>query len=450
MNYKLSKYIILVEVKEDVFIIFSTRTTKQVLLFKESYQKILNGEFKSLNKDIFETLISSYILVPESENELLTIIEENNLSNKHTTALYQVIMPSANCQLGCGYCGQKHDKKQLDISYYTKLIERLDYKLKSGSFESLSIAWFGGEPLMALNSLCDLSFKLQKLAKENEVKYISKIVTNGLSLKKNVFLDLVKNHKVKSFEITLDGTEEFHDKRRFLKSGEKSFQIIFNNLKDIFTLKEFDDLNVNLSIRCNVDVQNYHGVLPLIKLMSENNFQEKISGFYVAPIHSWGNDAHLQALEKEVFSQNEIDWLIEQFHYGFRPNILPNRIYQVCMATTPSSELIDANGSIYNCTEVSYVPSYGSKYLLGNIQHIDPTIEIKNRPFEDWNQLVMENKSNSPCHSCIMMPVCGGACPKSWEEGNIACPSAKYNISDRVALNYYIQEHGIERITSKE
>lgn len=447
MNYKLSQYIVTVEVKENIFIVFSTRTSKQVLLYKESYDKLFNGKFREIEKDIFNILVSDYILVPENEDELASIVEENNHSNHNSKALYQVIMPSANCQLGCGYCGQKHTKNQLDTAYYSKLIERINHKLDTQNYESLSIAWFGGEPLMSLSTLRELSKKLQQVSIEKNVKYVAKIVTNGLGLKKNIFLDLVNNHKIKSFEVTLDGIESFHDERRFLKSGEKSFQIIFNNLKDIFMLPNFDELNVNISIRCNVDASNYEGVTPLIKLMSEHGFQDKISGFYVAPIHSWGNEAHLQSLEKEIFSEKEIDWLIDQYKYGFRPALLPGRVYQVCMVTTPSSELIDANGDIYNCTEVSYVPSYGEQYRLGNIKDINPTVTFNNRPFENWNDLVLENKSSSPCHTCIMMPVCGGACPKSWKEGNIACPSNKFNISEKLALNYLIQEQGIEYIS---
>ena len=39
------------------------------------------------------------------------------------------------------------------------------------------------------------------------------------------------------------------------------------------------------------------------------------------------------------------------------------------------------------------------------------------------------------CKTCKFLPVCGGACPKSWYEGKPACPSFKYNINERLFLN---------------
>jgi radical SAM protein with 4Fe4S-binding SPASM domain len=39
-----------------------------------------------------------------------------------------------------------------------------------------------------------------------------------------------------------------------------------------------------------------------------------------------------------------------------------------------------------------------------------------------------------PCHTCPMLPVCGGSCPKLWLEGQVPCPSAKLNIEQRMLL----------------
>jgi uncharacterized protein len=35
-----------------------------------------------------------------------------------------------------------------------------------------------------------------------------------------------------------------------------------------------------------------------------------------------------------------------------------------------------------------------------------------------------------------MLPVCGGACPKSWAEGRRACPPNKFNIKEKLILSY--------------
>lgn len=447
MNFKLSHYTIITEVVENFrYIVFSTRTGRVVLLNTDNYNHITNNFFEKIDPEILISLIDICAIVPEEENELEFIINENKLEIESDNSLYFVIQPSANCQLGCGYCGQKHSKDQLDEKFEDKIIERLNQQLnKTNKHKHLQIAWFGGEPLMSTPTIRRLTPKLKALAEENNVSYSAKIVTNGLALKKNLFLELINEHAVKDIEITLDGTAEHHDKRRFVKSGEKSFDIIFNNLIDIFNIENYAELGANISIRCNVDKTNYDSVVPLIKLMHEHNFHKRISGFYVAPIHSWGNEAHLVSLEKESYADKEIEWLIEMYKYGFTPSLLPSRNHQVCMIVNPESELIDAFGNIFNCTEVSYVPVYeNSPYKLGNIKDIEPNQELKNKPLLNWNDIILNNTNDYPCHTCKMLPVCGGGCPKSWKEGNIACPSPKFNIKDRLALSYLIEEKGNE------
>lgn len=445
MKLKLSYYTIFTEIDNFTIVLYSSRTGESLSIQTKHWNNLNVGNFEKLPLDLLEKLIEFKLLVPVEEDELALVINENKNDIQESTTLYQVIQPSANCQLGCGYCGQKHTKNQLDPENYY-LIERLESKINKNKYlQYLHIGWFGGEPLMGLISLRKLSAKFMALAKANNLEYSAKVVTNGLALKKNLFLELVNNYGVSEFEITLDGTPEFHDKRRFVKSGEKSFDIIFNNLIDIFNIPNYSELAVNISIRCNVDKSNFEGVEPLIKLMAENNFQNKISHFYVAPIHSWGNDAHLLSLEKDEFAQREVDWFITMYKNGFTPTLLPKRTKNVCMVVDKNAELLDAFGNIYNCTEVSYVPEYkDSEYLLGNINNTSPDKVFEKLPLSDWNDLILKKDDRFMCPDCKMLPVCGGMCPKSWHEGIVPCPSPKHNIEDRLALSYLISRNGIE------
>ncbi len=172
--------------------------------------------------------------------------------------------------IGCGYCGQEHSKDSLKSDYSEKLLLRLESKIKNNpQLNNLNIGWFGAKALMGLKEIKSLAPMLIDLASKNNMSYNSKIVTNGLSLKKDIFLDLVKNYKINTFEVTLDGTAEYHDKRRYLKSGEKSFDIIVKNLTEIFAIENYNELGVSFTIRCNVDKTNYEGVIPLIEELTQ-------------------------------------------------------------------------------------------------------------------------------------------------------------------------------------
>ena len=75
-----------------------------------------------------------------------------------------------------------------------------------------------------LSQLKKLSNEVIKLCKEHNVKYDGSIITNGLSLKPDIFQDLYLNHEILNYQITLDGIGEFHDKRRITKTWSYFFK----------------------------------------------------------------------------------------------------------------------------------------------------------------------------------------------------------------------------------
>ncbi len=168
-------------------------------------------------------------------------------------------------------------------------------------------------------------------------------------------------------------------------------------------------------------------------MLADAGIQERIT-FYVAPIHSWGNDAHMLTLEKEEFAMWEIKWLAQMIQLGFKPILIPERKPIVCLAISPHGELIDAYGTLFNCTEVSYVPTYGTinKFAIGSVTRGE--ISGRRNLLGDFNRQVERGKYL--CSSCRMLPVCGGACPKAWQEGFEPCPSTKRNIEERLLLAY--------------
>jgi uncharacterized protein len=429
-------------------IMFSTRSSQAIVVNEDIYENFNQNKLGDLSEDIFAQLVEKQFIVPEAENEIQSIIGENKATIADERMLYEVIQPSAMCQLGCDYCGQEHIKLNTPSHVSQKMIARIRKKLETGKgkYKALRIGWFGGEPLMALQEIRLLTAEFQKMAKEFEIGYGAKVVTNGLSLKEGIFVEAATKLSVDHFEITLDGTAEFHDKRRHTKEGHGTFDLIFNNLLKICNREDYKEMKCTISVRVNVDKRNFEGVSPLIKLLAENKLQDKLSNFYFASVYSWGNDAHLKSFTKEEFAQLEIDWTIEKFENGFESYLLPGRVKSVCLAVSPVSDMYDAFGNIFNCTEVSYVPIYKETgYVLGNLKN-DESTHSKVRPHQQWNDQILANEFQ--CHSCRMLPVCGGGCPKQWTEGRVACPTSKFNIQEKLILSYMHAEKGIKELSS--
>lgn len=427
---------------QEVRVVYNTRTARAMIVTAQVYEQLMNNDFDQLSFETLEQLTEIEAIVPAGEDELNTVVQRNHASIKDDVTLNFIIQPTAQCQLGCDYCGQQHTKKAIGQDYYDKILQRIEFKLQNGHYKHLQISWFGAEPLMGWKNIQELTPLIKALGARYNCSYSALVVTNGLSLKENIFHDLVTKYAVNFIEVTLDGTATAHDARRHTKEGRSTYDLIFRNLLQISQMENFADYPVELSIRCNVDHRNKDSVVPLIHELAAHGLQEKMS-FYIAPIHSWGNDAHLLSLTKEAYANYEIDWIIEMARHNFKlSGLIPGRKEIVCVSVSNDAEVIDAYGNIFNCTEVPYVPVYDdSHYLLGNLKHTPADVQENKRVYQDWNERVLND--NITCSSCRMLPVCGGMCPKSWAEGNAACPSNKLNIEDKLILAHLYTNEGL-------
>lgn len=451
--YKLSYYSIVSEPLDTSAkrIIYSTRTGKMLVVSDYCYQCLSNDSIDIIPKSIQEKLIQEKLLVPKNEIEIETVIHENvDFVETDKDQLYEIIQPSAMCQLGCYYCGQQHTKDYVADDLIDKLTDRIKLKFISGNYKKIYIGWFGGEPLMGLPQMRKIYASLTAKINNTTVPIAGKVVTNGLSLKEEIYKELVRALHIDDIEVTLDGAEAYHDKHRYTKSGEGSFSIIYRNLKNILSRYDFPNKDCKIVLRCNVDEKNSDGVEPLIRKIAEDNLHKKIDNLYFASIYSWGgNDAHKKSLTKEKFSMMKMKWEILKIRLGYhyKPELYKRKM-NTCVATGGDTELYDAFGNVYNCTEIPYSDFYkNSNYKLGNLKG-DHLEMFENKPLNDWYDVVKDT-SRYPCHSCKLLPVCGGSCPKSWLEGNPACPPFKFSILKEMQLKYLLNKtpaHDLEQV----
>lgn len=436
MNLMLSRYHVVSRAVGDgrsdasTRILFSTRTGRLWVVSELDWEILRDGQFHRLPPTLLDGLVSSELLVPMASDELATVVARNRQSIADDTTLSMVIQPTAHCQLGCSYCGQSHSSTWMTSAQQALFCGRVSQKLSAKSFRHLEIGWFGAEPLSGIGVMRAMSPELVKVAARHGCTYGAFIVTNGLALTPSVATQLVRECAVHRITITLDGVAEYHDSRRHLKDGRPTFQRIFANL---VALAQRSDLQVQIDVRSNVDRFNFGGISPLLRLFVDHGIHQRIN-YYVEPIHSWGNDAHTRSLGPEEFAELEVGWLAEMMSLGFRVGVLPGLVPIVCLAVRPDAEVVDATGTLFNCTEVSYVPAYGvpNRFAIGSLDAGE--VAERRETLGAFHDRVL--RGEVPCVSCRMLPVCGGACPKAWLEGHAPCPSAKTNIETRLLLAY--------------
>ena len=444
MNFVTSRYLAFSEPFDDQKgklkrILFSTRTSSTVLIDDSAIQKILDNNYKDFDEELLDLLFSMEIIIPENENEFEEIMIQNNSLLDVNSHLDLTIQPTANCQLGCHYCAQEHSKNNMNNDVYARTLERVTSKLESKKFKNLSVTWYGGEPLNALSQLKKISTEIIELCKINNVEYDGSIITNGLSLKPNIFKDLYLNHNVLHYQITLDGTAEHHDKRRITKKGEHTFNIIFKNIIDIINLDCYQEKTKEpILIRTNIDKTNLNSIKDLVDLFAENDAQGKIQ-FSFAPIVDWGDKKYgtIDGFTKRDFADIEIDLLLYAHQKGFLidTSLVPKREFMPCMVVAKDSEVFDAFGNVYPCYEFTYTPAYNEdKHKIGNLLD-NKFIPNDLATTRNWyNDIRKEDFAN--CNKCELLPVCGGGCVKNWYNDETGCPSFKFNISDRLLIDY--------------
>jgi len=441
---KLSRYILTTDALDDVGldnnrIIFSTRSATSIMVAENIYQDMLSGNFKKLEPGILTTLIDKEFIVPSEQDEFQYVLQANGSAKTDSNFLSMTIQPSANCQLGCHYCGQTHTKHQASDATIDKYYERIYDLLEHKKYRGLSIVWYGGEPLTGYQAIKKTSKKLIDLCNERGMTYISNMITNGLSLKPDIFEELVKDCKVTAFQITIDGTAESHDQRRVTKNGANgTFDIITKNIIAVSSMPIYKEHHCNINIRINIDKTNYMYVDPLIDFIVENGLYDKVTVDFAPIVNFGGNDAGKESLTKEEFAGYEINWMLKCYENNIRMGSLPQRQHSVCMVEHEDSEVLDAYGNIYACWEFPYSETYAQgDSLIGNLFFPKETYN-KNATLRNWNETL--EAGETWCKKCNHLPVCGGGCPKSWHEKIPACPPFKFNYKDKLILDYYIKK----------
>ncbi|WCL82739.1 radical SAM protein [Saprospira sp. CCB-QB6] len=450
--YKISKYLVVTDVLETASeaplrIIYATRTGKAISIKEEIYQHLLKGDFGAIPSNYLSFLIQSMVIVRSSEDELASILAENDLGIESGTTLSYTIQPGANCQLGCDYCGQVHSDKMMSEAHQEKMLARILSKVES-RHQELAISWYGGEPIMAMKQIRSLTARLKDIAKEHNLHYSASMVTNGVGLKERVFVELARDFDVTYFQITLDGTAEEHDQRRFTKKGGKTFDVIIKNILAVTSHPIYKEKNCNITIRCNINHANKDNIKSLVWELAALELQDKIT-FDFQPVTDWGdNNASAGSMTKEEYAEYEIERIIEAIQLGFKyAQFIPARNKKVCMVVDEKSEVFDAYGNIYSCWELPYTPLYENTiYQYGHLDKAEE--EFQRDPMRDWNKNIPH--SDAWCKSCKFLPVCGGGCPQKWLEKTAACPSFKFNIEDRLVLEYlYKQNNNLSELLSE-
>lgn len=139
-----------------------------------------------------------------------------------------------DCNLRCGYCfaatGDFGGGRLLMSAETGK--KAIDFLIsRSGTRRHLEIDYFGGEPLMNLEVVKELTQYAKEQAKIHQKEFKLTLTTNGVLLdeKTQAFL----NEEEISLVLSLDGRKEIHDQMRPNVAGKGSYETVVQRFKEV-------------------------------------------------------------------------------------------------------------------------------------------------------------------------------------------------------------------------
>lgn len=208
-----------------------------------------------------------YITTKTQEEEhklVIKIIEAVHLYHKHGSKKFYFLV-NYDCNFRCPYCYEnKISNKGKNWSHKVMTKEVVDAAFSSmleiepnKEKHNKQIVLYGGEPLMESN----LDIVKYIVDKGNKSGYSFSAITNGFDL--NLFSEILAKNKIEKVQITLDGDNDFHNKRRFHYKLGASFEKILDNILLVL------DNDVQVLIRSNIDELNVESVRNLINKFKE-------------------------------------------------------------------------------------------------------------------------------------------------------------------------------------
>jgi uncharacterized protein len=298
------------------------------------------------------------------------------------------ILTTTDCNMQCPYCheGLKKKSSYLSDTMANKIVDFISEQLVTDETENVDLYFYGGEPLLNIKPIEIITSKLKT---NTQISVSACLSTNGIDLTKEK-AQYLYNNGITSVQVTIDGPEEVHNRRRKIK-GINSFVTICNNILDVKGI-------LDVVIRINIDKDNIDSIPDLLNFLVSNKLSEGVSIYcdFVTKITKENKGWNNNILE----STEELLKIIDIWNY-FRYYAIPLKglklIEGPCGALGSNNLTIDPSGDIYDC--IGFVGE--AEWIISNIQN---DIEILDKYYSKRTNVWKD------CLDCKFVPICAGGC----------------------------------------
>ena len=260
-------------------------------------------------------------------------------------SLELILFPTEQCNFRCVYCYEDFKLGQMSQSVVLGIKALIQHRIPN--LQVLTISWFGGEPLLGLRAIEDISEHIVSLVRQHpQVHYTAGMTTNAYLLSLTTASRLV-SLGINKFQVSLDGEKELHDATRRRADGGSSFDRIWGNL---LAFRD-SDLVADILLRVHLSAENLVSVEALLQQIDETFGGDRRFRVFLKPIGKWGgaNDESLPVLASGQ-TNDVIARLGQSLHRVRLTNTETEAEHSLCYASKANSFAIRSDGSIAKCT----------------------------------------------------------------------------------------------------
>lgn len=387
-------------------------------------EAIVHGsEITSDDAAVLTPLVAGRALINHDVDELAILRTRYQAASVQPRHFGLTVVTSLGCNFDCPYCYEDKKPSILSGTVQHGILRLIDERIEH--LDDLAVTWFGGEPLLGLRPLVALSDAILERCERYGVDYEANIVTNGwLLTPENA--RLLREKKVLSAQITIDGPPDVHDRSRPYVGGGSTFERVVANVR---TASEILDV----AVRVNIDRSNVTRLEELFEILVERDLVGRISIYPAqitasdhAPAPGFG---YRGAFTREEFAAVQIEFEELAMRFGFGASItpLPKPTPSPCTAVRENEVLIGSNGELWKCwEEVGDTASAFGSVLTESGSWGRPSKWLDYDPFTDPD-----------CSTCIALPGCMGGCAVhalSVQNRENRCGDFRFNHQRSVAM----------------
>lgn len=366
---------------------------KMTLLFEDLI--MFNIQYNS----VFDRMIKMGFVVPEGTNEL-DIIRLKNRNEVFANKKYKLfILPTLECNFNCWYCYEKHEAGHMGFKMVEATKAHIFHMIVNEKISALDLSWYGGEPLLYFEEVVyPISLYAKKICREYNIPYTNWVTTNGYLINKDM-ISKVNDIQLFSYQITIDGNREKHNKVRNVQ-GLPSFDKIINNI--ILLCENLSSAHITLRLNYdNVTLRSHY--LSDIYEMIPPDCRKKVDLTFQ---RVWQTQDQVSSTSSITI--NDLRHVCRKMAYR---NVDISGKFRVgkcvrCYADRYYTAVLNFDGKIYKCTSENFdgTNSIGQLSIDGKIENEDSDLLAK--------MFARSNFENEKCLNCKHLPICLGPCMK--------------------------------------